>query len=174
MGRKRQIAILAMMVWLSGCTCYKVNSDYPEPLPLKDNLELVSLHQIYTLDVDGRRWDPEDAACVRDLFGEIIRNDRRSRELGLKYPPEEIVFADKDQKSVIDIFRRLDRGQMQNMALGGSELTPILCPSSAGYVLLVKQVGFTRTGGSLVADMAKGIAIGIATMGWFYTVPILE
>ena len=174
MGRHWQIAILATTVWLTGCTCYKLNTDYPQPLHFKDNVEVVSLHAIYSLEADGKKWKPMEMVCVRKLFLEILRNDLRFDELGLKYPPAEMAPLVADQKAVVDIFRRMDHGQLRNTTIGDAELTSILCPSSAGYVLVVKQVGFTRTAGSVLTGMAQGIAIGIATLGTFYTVPILE
>jgi hypothetical protein len=174
MGVHWRIVIGVMAAWLSGCTCYKLNADYPEPLNLKYNLEMVSVHYIYTLEADGRKWSTADAVCARNSFVQIVQNDPWFRELGLKYPPPELVLSPEDQKDVADFFHRLDRWDIRKTTVGETDLAPVLCPSSAGYVLLVKQVGFTRTVGGVLSGMAQGFLIGLATLGHAYTVPILE
>jgi hypothetical protein len=66
----------------------------------------------------------------------------------------------------IDREKSLDNFQIDR------ELQDVLKTAPNDYVIVGSLTGFSRSGGSLALGIAKGVLMGILTLGMFYTVPV--
>ena len=83
---------------------------------------------------------------------------------------EDSVINNKVQYEIFVLMNCMERMKVKDIPYPPT-IDSILCARNERFGLLVFDWGFVRSTGNYAGQIAKGIAIGILTMGTYYTVP---
>ena len=107
---------------------------------------------------------------AKALFETELNNDK-TLPVSESFFSEDSVINNKIQYEIYFIMTCLERNIRPKDIPVPPTVDSILCSRNERFGVLAYNWGFTRSTGNYAGQIAKGIAIGILTMGSYYTVP---
>ena len=104
------------------------------------------------------------------LFATELNNDK-TLPISEVFLTEDSIINNKIQYEIYFIMTCLERNIKPKDIPVPPTVDSILCSRNERFGVLAYNWGFTRSTGNYAGQIAKGIAIGILTMGSYYTVP---
>lgn len=163
--------LLGLCLLLAGCAATtKKSSAFPGT---RDKIKSFAVFEpkIYLerLVAGGRVLDADNLNLVREHY----LNAMRETVPGVRVDEQRMELRDTTYARMVDqFFWDMNRQKSLDEFTIAPDLQDVLKKAPDDFVVLGSITGFSRSGGSYAWGIAKGVMIGILTLGMFYTVPI--
>ena len=166
--------IITGILFLSSCTANKILTSNTNPGEVSDMLKFETLSYVLLIE-KGNKGVRNDSvsnlvkACLNEALG----------SLGTKIPlsPVELILTDSiDKHRFAQEVEYLCLTSEKNKSVENLSIPPtidsLLTASGKRFGLVTVVTGFTREKGNYGKQVAKGLGMGILTMGMYYQTPI--
>lgn len=156
---------------LSACSTTRVSSSFPAE---REKIKSLSVCEprvyLERLEAGGRVLDADNLNTVKQNYlhamQEVVQ-DTKVTVAALDY-----IDATTHGALIDNFFWTVGRQRKLDDVVLAKDLQDVLQNVPGDYVALGSVSGFSRTSGSYALGVAKGVLIGVLTLGMFYTVPI--
>lgn len=117
-----------------------------------------------------------DTACTasQEMLLQTFRTYDTGLDLSEPYVPSDRIERDIIRKDIENVYAQLiqspDWAGYTNLAVP-EDLDNIIENTGRRYGMIAYHYGFSRTGGSYAAEIAKGVGLAVLTLGSYYTIP---
>ena len=171
---KRVLLFLLSVVLLSSCATSKFLSSDVKPVEIKEMLKFEPFSYISLIEKGNRSvYNDSISSETKIILNESLETFREK----LRLSSEEVIFTDSlERKKFEREINFLILSAERNRSIKNIPITPLvdslLSVNDKRFGLIIVQSGFTRAKGNYGNQIAKGIGMGILTMGMYYQTPI--
>lgn len=164
------VAICAGLI-LAACSTTKVSSTFPEQR--KKIVHLTALEPKIHLERLQAGATVIDADNINNVKLNYLNAMREVvPETKVEVHKMDYIDATTYAKLIDQFFWGISREKVLDNFEIEKELQDVLRNSPHDYAVVGSVTGFSRSGGSYALGIAKGVLIGVLTLGMFYTVPV--
>ena len=172
MIKTRSWCLLAVIIFGS-CSTSKLLTSNVRPTDITAIPKIETLSYISLIErANQGRYNDTLSNSAKELFGRVLDSFGSRIPLKGEIPVIDPVVRTKMEKEIEFLCISADRQR----SISSLKLTPILDSlleiNQQRFGLITVTAGFTRVGGNYGKQIAKGIGLGILTLGMVYTTPV--
>ncbi len=171
--KHQTIFLILSCIILSSCTATKLLTSNVQPTEVT-NLKLLEPYSYISMIKKGNRGQLDDS--ISSISKQLNINVLKSFNGQIPITGDIILIDSTINKDLEKECENLILTAERNKSISNLKITPtldkILEANDTRFGLIIICTGFTRLKGNYGKEIAKGVALGILTLGMYYQIPI--
>ena len=166
--------LFGVVILFTSCSTSKILTSDVKSVEITEMLKIEPFSYISLIETGNRSaYNDSISSSTQLLLTESLETFRGK----LRLSTEEVKLTDSlERKRLEQEYNFLIMSAERNRSIKGIPITPLidslLNANGKRFGLIIVQSGFTRAKGNYGGQIAKGIGMGILTMGMYYQTPI--
>lgn len=166
------ISIILLIIGSTSCTSLHSLHSGVSPEEITDVVLIEPLSYISLIEKGNRAQHHDslsDVSC--ELLTDVLRMRSRPQITAFQFPEDTLVYKEIEQDIQIMLMIAEHQQNVENIR-SSQTLDSLILSSGKRYGMVAVSTGFTRGRGNYGKEVAKGVAVGVLTLGMYSQAPI--